>query len=155
MKPVLMIHEIRESLFDLPLKDYVLTFDDGLYNQYENFHRFKDIDTTKIFFISSGKIGQDGYMTLAQVKELMSYKDVYIGGHSHNHLHPSQFDKLIEKIEHIRIDTKTMLDWFESNLGFIPTKFCYPFNEDYDAVYTAILKKIGFTEFYGRERIEA
>jgi hypothetical protein len=155
MKPVLMIHEIRESLFDLPLKDYVLTFDDGLCNQYQNFHRFKDIDTTKIFFISSGKVGQDTYMSLEQIKELMSYPDVYIGGHSHNHVKLNDFDKLIEKIEHIRVDTQLMIEWFKTNLGFTPTKFCFPFNDDVDLVYRAMLTKIGFTEFYGRERIEA
>ena len=30
MKPVLMIHEMREEFFDLPLHEYILTFDDGL-----------------------------------------------------------------------------------------------------------------------------
>ena len=53
MKPVLMIHEITEKLFDLNLEDYTLTFDDGLYSQYYHYDKFKSINTDKIFFISS------------------------------------------------------------------------------------------------------
>jgi hypothetical protein len=54
MKPILMIHEIRDWMFDLPLHNYVLTFDDGLYSQYYFLDKFKTIDTEKIFFISTG-----------------------------------------------------------------------------------------------------
>ena len=35
MKPVLMLHEFKEEFLDLPLENYILTFDDGLYTQYK------------------------------------------------------------------------------------------------------------------------
>ena len=52
-KHVLMIHEVGEWLFDLPLQSYTLTFDDGLYTQYHYLKRLIKIDTDKIFFIST------------------------------------------------------------------------------------------------------
>jgi len=48
-KKVLMIHEVTENLFNLPLENYILTFDDGLYSQYYHFKHFESIDTEKIF----------------------------------------------------------------------------------------------------------
>lgn len=175
MKPVLMIHEIRDELFELPLEDYTLTFDDGLYCHYTHFNRFVNINTDKIFFISTNIIATgvqsqqfidsasahkkamtgnyEDYMSLGQLKELAQCPNVYIGGHSHEHFDIDHLS-LAHKIEYLKNDTETMLDWFQHNMDFRPTKFCYPFNKDYKGIYTAILKQYGFTEFYGSERID-
>ena len=169
-----MIHEIHESMFELPLHEYTLTFDDGLYSQYYYFDRIKLIPTEKVFFISSNIIcntaqnlkflccidahkkalegNKEDYMTLDQIKQLMQDPLVSIGGHSHSHLRLSNYSKLLEKIIHIKQDTKEMLEWFNNNLKFTPTKFCFPYNDDYEGIYPAVLKTFGFTEFYGRER---
>ena len=56
MKPILMIHEFKDTFLNLPLEDYILTFDDGLYTQYKFFNEIKKIKTEKYFFISSGII---------------------------------------------------------------------------------------------------
>lgn len=174
-KPVLMIHEVSESLFNLPLKDYVLTFDDGLYSQYWYFDRFKSIPTEKIYFISSGiicnspqsaefpscveahKKARNGitedFMTVTQIKELMQDPLVTIGAHSHNHVELSNISKLPNKVAHIRKDTEQMLNWFKDNLEFRPTAFCYPYNDNLYGIYTGLLKEYGFTSFYGSERI--
>ena len=173
-KPVLMIHEVREEFFELPLEDYVLTFDDGLYSQFHYIDRFLKIDTPKIFFISSDILCQgiqsrdliscedahekafagnkENYMTLDQVKNLASQPQVSIGGHSHSHRRLTQF-KILEKLNHIQHDTSEMIMWFENHLGFRPTKFCFPYNDNYDGLYNAALKQYGITECYGRERI--
>jgi hypothetical protein len=175
IKPVLMFHEIREWMFDLPLENYTLTFDDGLYSQFYYFERFKNIPTEKIYFISSNIVceemqstefpccqtahkkafigNKEDYMTLDQIKELMADPLVTIGGHSHSHTRFGHFDKLMERIVYIKNDTETMLKWFEDNLGFKPTAFCFPYNEDLDGIYREFLKKYGFINFYGRERI--
>ena len=174
-KPVLMIHEVRESIFKLPLSDYTLTFDDGLYSQYHYFDRFREIPTEKIFFISSGivctgvqslefpgcKIAHakasttnfEDYMTIPQIKELMQDPLVTIGAHSHNHIDLYGLPKLFDRINHISKDSELMLQWFWENLGINPTKFCFPYNEDLNGMYKAVLHKHGFTEYYGRERI--
>lgn len=175
MKPVLMIHEITDRLFDLPLDQYTLTFDDGLYCHYTQFDKFVNIDTDKIYFISTNiistgqqstgfptcvdahKKAMDGnyedYLSVAQIKEMMTYPGVYIGGHSHEHFDVSHLT-LAHKIEYLKNDTQTMMDWFQHNLNTRPTKFCFPFNNDYHGIYQAILKQYGFTEFYGSERTD-
>jgi len=174
MKPVLMIHECSAKLLDFPLGDYILTFDDGLLSQYALYHAIKHIPTPKLYFISSGIIcngpqslsyptceqahnkafagNTEDYMTVEQIKELALDPWVTIGGHSHSHTRLS--GSLVDMVKHIESDTKQMLEWFDANLGFKPTSFCFPYNEDPNGIYKGLLKKYGFTDFYGKERIE-
>lgn len=175
MKPVLMIHEIQESYLDLPLEEYVLTFDDGLYTQYKYWDYLKQLKTEKIFFISSGivcienqttefvgcvtahKKAQEGnyenYMTVEQIQELQSDPLTVIGGHSHSHVRLNTFSSLFERVGYIVQDTEQMIKWFEQTLAQFPSHFCFPYNEDMDGLYSALLKKQGITHLYGSERI--
>jgi len=175
MKPVLMIHEVREWMFNLPLQDYTLTFDDGLYSQYYYNDRFKQLGTQRIYFISSNIISNgvqsldfptcvnahikaragntEDYMTVEQIKDLMQDPNVIIGAHSHSHTRLNTFKTLAEKVKYINSDTELMLQWFETTLDFRPTHFCFPYNEDLDGLYQGLLKKQGFTDFCGRGRI--
>jgi hypothetical protein len=175
MKPVLMIHEVKETLFDLPLEDYILTFDDALYSQYYYWPNIKNINTDKYFFVSSNiycKEGQqnldfptceqahakartgnfEDYMTIEQLKELALDPSVTIGGHGHDHIDLSEIHGLQKKIDVIISDTESMMYWFKLNLGYYPHAFCFPYNNDVDKVYTSILKKRGFTELFGGGR---
>jgi peptidoglycan/xylan/chitin deacetylase (PgdA/CDA1 family) len=173
MKSTLMIHEFQKEFIKLPLVDYVLTFDDGLYSQYAFYQEIKHIPTPKIFFISSGLIcentqsaefpacnqahrkaftgNKEDYMTVEQITKLMADPWVTIGAHSHSHT--SLSGSLVNIVKHIQADTQQMLEWFDTNLGFRPTSFCFPYNEDPSGIYKGLLKKYGFTDFYGDERI--
>jgi hypothetical protein len=155
MKPVLMIHRIEESLFGKDLENYVLTFDDGTVDHYDYFHQFDRFDTVRIYFIIPTLINTDGYLTLDQVRYLMTQPNTYIGAHSYYHKRLTDEPSLLRKIKHITIDTQMMLSWFDEHLGAIPTKFCYPYNDDLDGIYTAMIKNCGFTELYGKERVDA
>jgi hypothetical protein len=175
-KPSLMIHEVNNFLFSQKnLEDFVLTFDDGLYSQFYFYEKIKKIKTKKIFFISTNIICQEkqslefpscqeahkksflgnneDYMTLEQIQFLKGEDDVIIGGHSHFHISLNSFNNLNEKINHIKVDTELMLEWFQKNLKFIPDKFCFPYNDDLNGLYQLVLKKYGFNEFYGKERL--
>jgi len=175
MKPVLMIHKVSNEIFNLPLEEYTLTFDDGLYSQYSYLDKFLKLKTDKIFFISTGIIctgsqsldypeshiahskafsgNFEDFMTLDQIKEISSSDRCYIGAHSHSHTRLNQFKRTVDKLAHIKKDTELVLEWFWKNLGYVPNSFCYPYNDDLDKLYTAILKKYGFKYFYGNERI--
>lgn len=177
MKPILMIHEFREEMLSLPLEDYVLTFDDGLYSQYHYFDRIRHLDTEKIFFISTDIVcGADtvqsmdfptcqeaharafagdksDYMTLEQICELSRQPKVRIGGHGHYHKNVAMLPKLFDKVRHIDEDTKLMMDWFQENLKYKPIDFCFPYNEDMNGNYQLFLSKFKFLNFYGRDRV--
>ena len=152
-KPVLMIHNIVDSIFKLPLEDYVLTFDDGTHDHYEYFLKFKSINTRKIYFIIADRIGTDGYLTIDEIKEMMKDPQVTIGAHSYNHTNLESLPKLFDQVFHIQKDTELMIDWFNTNLEYRPTVFCFPYNNDLRGMYNAVVKKKGFTELYGHERI--
>lgn len=173
-KPTLAIHEINENILKLTLDQYILTFDDGLYSQYYYFSHFQKIPTEKVYFISSGIVcnilqssgfpkcsvahkkafsgNMEDYMTIDQIKTLMEDPLVTIGGHSHSHTRLNKFPRLVDKIHHIKEDTEKMLEWFHKHLNLRPTSFCFPYNEDLNGMYPALLKQYGFTDFYGRER---
>jgi hypothetical protein len=175
MKPVMMIHEVREWMFNLPLKDYTLTFDDGLFSQYYFLERFKAIDTDKIFFISTNIVcpeditqsqefprcdeaheeffsngNLEHYMKWSQIKEIAKTPGCFIGGHSHNH---NIYKKIgiRELYAELIADTELMLEAFQKNQVRID-KFCYPYNEEY-VLYNTILRKNGITDIYGKDRI--
>lgn len=176
-KPVLMIHEFKESFLDLPLEDYTLTFDDGLHSQYQYINELQKIPTKKMFFISTGIIcpGEqpqsstpitcseahekafkgnfEDYMTWSQIKHLSSLTDCYIGAHSNSHTRLSKFHSLSDKANYIKSDTIKMIDIFNDNLGFCPEDFCFPYNENLDTMYNGLLRKFNFHNFYGSERI--
>lgn len=53
MKDVLLIHEVTEEILNLPLEDYVLTFDDGLYSFWYYYPIIKRLNTEKYLFITT------------------------------------------------------------------------------------------------------
>jgi len=152
-KPVLMIHTITSDMFDLPLADYVLTFDDGTYDHYTYFLEFKKIDTRKIYFIIADRVGTEGYLTVDEIKEMMRDPQVTIGAHSYSHTNLEDLPKLFDRVLHIQRDIDLMVEWFYTTLDFIPTAFCFPYNNNLNGIYDGLVKKYGFTELYGRERI--
>jgi peptidoglycan/xylan/chitin deacetylase (PgdA/CDA1 family) len=175
MKSVLMIHEIKEWMFRLPLEDYVLTFDDGLYSQYYYLDRFKQYNTPKYFFISTNIICKEEmtqseefphcveahekffasdidkhYMKWSQIKEIHRTPQCFIGGHSHYH---ARYDDLSISELYARLteDTDRMLEIFAENEIKIDS-FCYPYNKQY-TLYKSILEKHHITKFFGSERV--
>lgn len=174
-KTVLMIHTIRDEFLNCKLKNHILTFDDGLYNHFYYYPKIKKIQTEKIFFISTNIICdgnqsinfikseechkkafigiKEDFMTLKQIKYLSEEENVFIGGHSHFHKNLKVLSKLSDKINHIKQDTELMLDWFHKNLNLFPKKFCFPYNDDLNGLYSSILKSYGISEFYGKERL--
>lgn len=169
MKPVLMIHEVDEWMFDLPLEDYILTFDDGLYTQYDHLDKISQLDTDKIFFISSGIVADHDtkqcdkfiqcheahsrlfstgdlshYMNWSQIKQINNTPRCEIGAHSHMHIRHTGFNTIH--------DTKLMMESFKLN-NIHPTSFCFPYNDD-NEVYRCILKQHGFDKFFGTGRLD-
>lgn len=177
-KPILMIHEFCKEYLSLPLQNYILTFDDGLYTQYLFLKQLLKLDTPLIFSISSNIICSDktiqsdefikcnnahlkafnynnfeNYMTWSQVNEILNSKNCFISGHSSSHIDISKLKSLNEKVLFIKEDTEKMLISFKYNLNFTPDIFCFPYNYNY-TIYKAILRfNYNFKYFLGPERI--
>jgi len=112
---VLMIHDLSEAHFGLPLDRYGLTFDDGLYSQYYYYPLLKAHPRPLTFFITTSLIRDapargrfdgnflrhlntgryshkafiekdlDCFMTAEEVRFLAEQPTVRIGAHSHFH----------------------------------------------------------------------
>lgn len=174
-KSALMIHTIQDDFLKIKLEDYILTFDDGLYNHFYYYPKLKLIQTEKIFFISTNIIcntkqsksflsseechkkafmgNKEDFMNLEQLEYLSKERNVFIGGHSHFHKNLNTLSNLNDKVNHIKKDTELMLEWFHKNLNSFPSKFCFPYNDDLNGLYKSILMTYGINEFYGKERI--
>jgi hypothetical protein len=169
MKQTLMIHEVSEWMFDLPLHEYILTFDDGLYTQYKYIDLIDRIETEKIFFISTNIVAGEGveqidsfiscsqaheiyfntgelkyYMNWSQIKDISRRYRCSIGGHSHYHTK--------RNIKTLANDTRLMCKAFKQQ-ELYPDSFCFPYNDDCE-VYKRILLNHGFKKFYGKDRID-
>jgi hypothetical protein len=83
----------------------------------------------------------------------MNDPQVVVGGHSFSHTNLKSIDKLVDKIAHIQKDTDLMIEWFQNVLGFKPTAFCFPYNDDLKGIYTGLIKNKGISEVFGHERI--
>ena len=112
---VLMIHDLKKEYFDLPLENYRLTFDDGLYSQYYYYPLLRGHSETLTFFITTSLIREgpvrpqyagrflehaeagvyffrafiegdrQAFMTLEEVRFLAEQSNVRLGAHSHFH----------------------------------------------------------------------
>ena len=74
--------------FKIPKKEkkILITIDDGFTSFYENAWPFlKENQIPFILFISTEAVGNFGYMTWNEIKEIEKEKFVYIGNHSHSH----------------------------------------------------------------------
>ena len=168
MKQCLMIHEVDQWMFTLPLEDYHLTFDDGLYSQFVYFDQIRELNTTKSFFISTAIVAEPDceqnsdfitcndahehyfktndksyYMNWEQIKEIDSDCSCEIGGHSHNH---NRYNRT-----KIFKDTREMLEEFDRQSITIDS-FCFPYNDEY-VEYGALLQSKGIKLSYGKERL--
>lgn len=175
MKPVLMIHEVDDKLFELPLEQYTLTFDDGLYTQYKYIDKLTEIQTEKIFYISSGIVceepdkqscefikcseahdkvfkynNKENYMTWDQIKDVETRPRCHIGAHSHSH---QTFRCGLPTLKYIINDTNMMLKTFDKMLGFIPEQFCFPYNYTTE-LYENIVNIKGFKTKLSTNRID-
>ena len=106
-------------------KKILLTIDDGFKSFYDNAWPYlKRNQIPFILFVSTEPVGNSGYMTWKQIKEIDKYEFVMIGHHSHSH------DYLIDKSQDQFLnDMETADQIFQNELGYIPTIFSYPFGE--------------------------
>tara|TARA_B110001454_G_scaffold146878_1_gene136405 strand:+ start:1891 stop:2952 length:1062 start_codon:yes stop_codon:yes gene_type:complete len=113
--------------FTLPKKEkkILVTIDDAFSSFYNHAWPFlKKHQIPFILFVSTEAVGNFGYMSWDQIKEIEKETFGYIGNHSHSH------DYLVdlEKKDFLN-DIKKSKKKFITELGYNPIFFSYPFGE--------------------------
>lgn len=173
MKDILAIHEMSQEMFELPLEDYILTFDDGLYTQYKYLEQLKALQTPKIFFISTnlvrgsetapsneflycGKAHEkafdgnlENYMSWDEIQEIYNTDGCEIGGHGHDHVRLEDIKSTRDRYNIIASDTKLMVKTFKQQQIKV-NSFCCPYNYD-DPLLTGVVKRNKIEYIYARD----
>ena len=116
-----------EKEFNIPKskKEILITIDDAFESFYtEAWPYLKKNKIPFILFVSTEPVGNKGYMTWEQIKEIESYDFAYIGHHSHTHKYLIDVSN-----EEFILDIETASKIFIRELGYVPSLFSYPFGE--------------------------
>ena len=113
-------------------KKILITIDDAFSSFYDvAWPYLKKENIPFILFVSTESVGENGYMTWDQIKELEIESTAYIGNHSHTHSY------LVDlKNEDFIIDINTSSAIFREMLGYSTIFFTYPFGE-----YSSLIKE--------------
>ncbi len=125
--------------FSMPNKPIIISFDDGLINQYQNaFPLLKEYGFSATFFIFTNPIGKsENYMSWENVKELND-AGMEFGIHGHYHLY---FDKISpDELDKEIVFSKQVL---EEKINSMIDVIAYPFGSYNDEALNKI-KKAGF-----------
>jgi peptidoglycan/xylan/chitin deacetylase (PgdA/CDA1 family) len=114
-----------------------LTFDDGNADNFPVSAVLKQYGLHATFYIPSGLVGSQGYMTWDQLLSLQNDGNE-IGGHTLDHIKLGGLDANILKHE-ICDDRKNLV-----GRGFDPISFAYPFG-NYDELVSRTVKDCGYT----------
>jgi peptidoglycan/xylan/chitin deacetylase (PgdA/CDA1 family) len=135
-----------EKNFSIPKKQkkILITIDDAFQSFYEVAWPFlKENKIPFILFVSTEPVGNKGYMTWDQIKEVEKESFAIIGHHSHSH------DYLIDvSNEDFIKDIETANKIFNEKIGYIPSLFSYPFGEYSEFMRLYISKN--FTYAFGQ-----
>jgi hypothetical protein len=109
-------------------KKILITIDDAFLSFYKNAWPFlKENQIPFILFTSTETIGNKGYMTIDQLKEVESYSFAYLGNHSHSHEYMVEFD-----FEKYTKDIDKSIDIFKAQFNKDPYELPrFPINEKY------------------------
>ena len=135
-----------EKNFNIPKKQkkILITVDDAFQSFYEVAWPFlKENRIPFILFVSTEPVGNRGYMTWEQIREVEKEKFAVIGHHSHSH------EYLIDKSNEVfKEDIETANRIFNEKIGYVPSLFSYPFGEYSEFMRNYISKK--FTYAFGQ-----
>ena len=135
-----------QNNFKIPKKrkKILLTIDDAFQSFYDVAWPFlKKNKIPFILFVSTEPVGNRGYMTWSQIKEIDNENFAIIGHHSHSHKY------LIDKSNQDFIkDIETANQIFNKEIGYVPNLFSYPFGEYSEFMRQYISKN--FTYAFGQ-----
>ena len=116
-----------EEEFNVPKikKKILLTIDDGFSSFYNNAWPYlKEKKIPFILFVSTETVGNNGYMSWEEIKEIEKEDFVFLGNHSHSHEYLIDYN-----FTNFKKDIDRSINIFKKNIGYNPIFFSYPFGE--------------------------
>jgi len=116
-----------EKEFEAPKnnKKILITIDDAFSSFYNKAWPYlKENKIPFILFISTEAVGNYGYMSWDEIKEIEKENFVFIGNHSHSHEYLINYN-----FNDFKKDIDESIKIFEKNIGYNPIFFSYPFGE--------------------------
>jgi len=116
-----------EKEFNIPKsnKKILITVDDAFSSFYNNAWPFlKENKIPFILFVSTEAVGNFGYMTWDEIKEIEKEEFVFLGNHSHSHEYLIHYN-----FKNFKKDIDESIKIFKNNIGYNPIFFSYPFGE--------------------------
>jgi len=106
-------------------KTILLTIDDAFSSFYKNAWPYlKQKKIPFILFVSTEAVGNYGYMTWDEIKEIEKEKFAFLGNHSHSHEYLVNYN-----FKDFKNDIDKSINIFRDNIGYNPIFFSYPFGE--------------------------
>jgi peptidoglycan/xylan/chitin deacetylase (PgdA/CDA1 family) len=122
----------------LPERPVILSFDDGWENQYQYaFPLLQKYGFTGTFYVVSGYIDHQNFMTTEQLKRMMA-AGMVIGGHSRTHPALSGVGN-----GRLKDEVAGSKAWLEDRLGVAIDSFAYPYGS-YSSATVAAVKAAGY-----------
>lgn len=124
----------------VPPRTVAITFDDGLYNNYENAYPvLKKYGIPATMFIIVKKIGQSGYMDWKEIREIADSGVITIGSHTVSHLWlPAMGTK------ELAYELQASKETLEKGVGKEVSIICYPIGAHNERV-ERFSKEAGYT----------
>ena len=116
-----------EEEFNVPKikKKILLTIDDGFSSFYNNAWPYlKEKKIPFILFVSTETVGNNGYMSWDEIKEIEKEDFVFLGNHSHSHEYLIDYN-----FTNFKKDIDRSINIFKKKIGYNPIFFSYPFGE--------------------------
>ena len=134
--------DIFQKNFNIPKKQkkILITIDDAFLSFYQiAWPYLKKNKIPFILFVSTEPVGNKGYMTWDQIREIDNENFAIIGHHSHSH------DYLIDETNKDFInDIEIANQIFNKKIGYVPNLFSYPFGEYSEPMREYISKNFNY-----------
>ncbi len=130
----------------LPERSVAITVDDAYESAYTDaWPRLRAAGIPMALFVSTDPVDQGlpGYLSWEQIRALAA-DGVVIGHHGAGHIH-----MIDEGVEASRADIERASRRFQTELGFIPELFAYPYGE-YSREIADLVKEMGFTSAFAQ-----
>ena len=123
----------------------LLTIDDAFESFYLNaWPILKEKKIPFLLFVSTREVGNYGYMTWDNIREVAASELATIGNHSHSHEYMIDWED-----KDIKLDLENSIKIFKKELGYSPKMFSYPFGE-YSLNFKKIVTDLKFEYAFGQ-----